>query len=162
MNPEKIIIRPAVIDDAPLILQFVQALAEYEKEPNAVVNTVESIKQILFTPPVRVEALICELAGQAIGFAVYFYNYSTWLGQNGIYLEDLYVQPEHRKIGAGNKLLKSLATIAVQNNCGRLEWSVLNWNRLAIDFYESIGAKPQDEWTVYRLTGDALKSFARK
>jgi GNAT superfamily N-acetyltransferase len=101
------------------------------------------------------------LDGKPIGYAVYFYSYSTWLGRNGIYLEDLYVTPEHRGIGAGRDLLRHLAQEAVANGCGRLEWSVLDWNTPAIDFYRSIGALPQDEWVRYRLAGDALQNFAQ-
>jgi GNAT superfamily N-acetyltransferase len=115
----------------------------------------------LFAEQPKVFGLMCEQNGLAIGFAIYFYNYSTWLGKHGIYLEDLYVTPESRGLGAGKALLKRLAEIAVDNNCGRVEWSVLDWNEPAIRFYESIGAGPQDEWTVYRLTGEALQGFAK-
>ncbi len=108
----------------------------------------------------QTEALICEVAGKAVGYAVFFTSYSTWLGRNGIYMEDLYVTPDYRGIGAGKALLKTIAQYAVQRQCGRLEWSVLDWNQPAIDFYLSIGAQPQDEWVRYRLTGDALRAFA--
>ena len=108
----------------------------------------------------KTEALICEVAGKAVGYAVFFTSYSTWLGRNGIYMEDLYVTPDYRGIGAGKALLKTIAQYAVQRQCGRLEWSVLDWNQPAIDFYLSIGAQPQDEWVRYRLTGDALRAFA--
>ncbi|MBJ7536204.1 GNAT family N-acetyltransferase [Marinomonas transparens] len=155
------IIRPAVISDAATILGFITDLAIYEKEPNAVHNTVEIIENTLFIDNAKAHALICEHEGEAIGFAVYFFNYSTWLGQHGIYLEDLYVSPKKRGVGAGKALMKHLAKLALENNCGRFEWSVLNWNQSAIDMYDSIGAKPQSEWTSYRLTGEALVNFAK-
>jgi GNAT superfamily N-acetyltransferase len=108
----------------------------------------------------KTSALIAELDGKIAAYAVYFYNYSTWLGKNGIYLEDVYVTPEYRKLGIGKALLKHIATIAVGEGCGRVEWSVLDWNTPAIDFYKSIGASVQDEWTVYRLSGEKLLNFA--
>jgi GNAT superfamily N-acetyltransferase len=104
--------------------------------------------------------LICEQGEEAVGFAVYFFNYSTWLGQHGLFLEDLYVSPQHRGSGAGKALLRHLAQLAVANDCGRFEWNVLDWNQSAIDFYESFGARPQSEWIGYRLTGEALTAFA--
>ncbi len=153
-------IRAAAISDAPQIMQFIIELAEYEKARDEVKASVEDIEQSLFSDSATAKALICELDGKAIGFAVYFYNYSTWLGRNGIYLEDLYVTPSSRGSGAGKALLKYLAKKAVDEGCGRLEWIVLDWNTPAIEFYESFGAKAQDEWVDYRLTGDALKAFA--
>ena len=153
-------IRAATIDDAPQIMQFIIELAEYEKARDEVKASVEDIEQSLFSDSATVKALICELDGRAIGFAVYFYNYSTWLGRNGIYLEDLYITPSSRGSGAGKKLLKYLAKKAVDEGCGRLEWIVLDWNTPAIEFYESFGAKAQNEWVDYRLAGDALKAFA--
>lgn len=155
-------IRSATAEDAALILQFIIELAEYEKARDAVLADEEQIRRSMFGPDAKVRALICEEAGQPIGFAVYFYNYSTWLGRNGIYLEDVFVRPEHRRKGAGRALLKHIAGIALAEGCGRFEWSVLDWNQPAIDFYESIGAKPQSEWTIYRLTGEALERFARQ
>jgi len=155
-------IRSATAEDAALILQFIIELAEYEKARDAVLADEEQIRRSMFGPDAKVRALICEEAGQPIGFAVYFYNYSTWLGRNGIYLEDVFVRPEHRRKGAGRALLKHIAGIAVAEGCGRFEWSVLDWNQPAIDFYESIGARPQSEWTIYRLTGEALERFARQ
>ena len=116
----------------------------------------------LFCESPKAFALIAELNGIAVGFAVYFFSYSTWLGKYGIYLEDLYVSLDERGKGAGKALLKELAKIAVEKNCGRLEWSVLDWNQPSIDFYEAMGAKPKDGWTVYRLDGEALNSFAIK
>ena len=154
-------IRNATADDASLILRFVQELATYEKEPEAVVATEADIQASIFGPESTVEAVICEVAGEPVGFAVYFYNYSTWLGRNGMYLEDLYVSPAYRKVGAGKALLKNLAGIAVSKGCGRFEWSVLDWNEPAIGFYQSLGAKPMDGWTVYRLTGAELEALAR-
>lgn len=155
-----ITIRPANINDCDTILQFVIDLAVYEKARHEVIADQSHIRATLFGQEPKAFALICEIDGQAVGFAVYFYNYSTWLGRHGIYLEDLYVAPEQRGSGAGKALLKELARIAVNNNCGRLEWSVLDWNEPAIKFYEAMAAKPQDGWTVYRLTGDSLIEFA--
>ena len=153
-------IRPADPSDIPQILQFVHELAVYEKEPDAVEATEADLQRALFGQNANVFGLIAELDAKPVGFAVYFFNFSTWLGRNGIYLEDLYVTPETRGHGVGKALLHELAKIAVARNCGRVEWSVLNWNEPAIQFYRSIGAGPQDEWTVYRLTGDALQKFA--
>lgn len=155
-----IVVREAVEADAPGIFSFIIELAEYEHAREEVVTDVEGIRRSLFGPDARAYALIAEVDGRAAGYAVYFYSYSTWLGQYGIYLEDLYVTPDYRGRGAGKALLKRVARIAVDNNCGRYEWSVLNWNRPAIEFYESVGARPRDEWTTYRLTGEALKRLA--
>lgn len=153
-------IRPAVRSDAAQILGFITELAEYERARHEVIANVADIERTLFDDGSTVHSLICERDGQAIGFAVYFYSYSTWLGRNGIYLEDLYVTPEYRGVGAGRRLLRELAREAVANDCGRLEWSVLDWNQPAIDFYRSIGALPQDEWVRYRLDGEALRKMA--
>ncbi len=153
-------IRDAKVSDAELILKFVTELAIYEKAENEVKASVSDIERTLFSDDNTAKAIISYVDGEAVGFAVYFLNYSTWLGKNGIYLEDLYVTPEYRGSGAGVKLIKHIAKIAVEKDCGRFEWSVLDWNEPAIDFYNSIGASPQDEWIIYRLTGDALKSFA--
>ena len=155
-------IRKATVDDAALILGFVKELAKYERAEDEVVATIEDIQNNLFSNDTTTEALICTLEGKAIGFAVYFLNFSTWLGKNGLYLEDLYISPGHRGTGAGKKLLKYLAEMAVDKNCGRFEWGVLGWNEPAIKFYESIGAKPQDEWIGYRLEGRSLLDFAKK
>ena len=155
-----ITIRPANINDCETILQFVIDLAVYEKARNEVLADQSHIRATLFSEDPKAFCLICEIDGQPVGFAVYFYNYSTWLGKHGVYLEDLYVAPERRGSGAGKALLKELASIAIKNKCGRLEWSVLDWNEPAIKFYEAMGAKPQDGWTVYRLTGDSLLEFA--
>ncbi len=154
-------IRPARPEDAAQILAFITELADYERARHEVVATVEHIQRSLFAADSSARALICERDGQAIGFAVYFFSYSTWLGQNGLYLEDLYVTPEARGTGAGKLLLRHLARLACDNDCGRFEWSVLDWNQPAIDFYKSIGAEPQDEWVRYRMDGETLRAFAR-
>ncbi|MGB3596771.1 MAG: GNAT family N-acetyltransferase [Pseudomonas neustonica] len=153
-------IREATIDDSALILRFVTELAIYEKAEHEVIATEADIKKSLFAQDSTTHAVICSSNNQPIGYAVYFFNYSTWLGKSGLYLEDLYVSPEYRGVGAGKALLKHLAKIAVAKQCGRFEWSVLDWNEPAINFYQSIGAKPQDEWVGYRLAGPALEHFA--
>lgn len=153
-------IRPATPDDAELILRFITELAIYEKAEHEVKTDAAGIRDSLFAEGSTAHGLICENDGQPIGYAVYFFNYSTWLGKHGIYLEDLYVSPQARGIGAGKALLRHLAQLAVARGCGRFEWSVLDWNTPAIDFYESFGARPQSEWTTYRLTGQALLDFA--
>jgi GNAT superfamily N-acetyltransferase len=153
-------IRPAVADDAQLILDFIIELAIYEKAPHEVLTDVAGIRESLFGEDARASALICTMAGQPVGYAVYFYSYSTWLGKNGIYLEDVYVSPAHRGKGAGKAMLKYLAGMAVAQKCGRLEWSVLDWNTPAIEFYQALGAKPQSEWIKYRLAGTALEKLA--
>jgi GNAT superfamily N-acetyltransferase len=153
-------IRSAVSDDAQAIFDMIVELAIYEKAPQEVKTNVEEICATLFGEGSKTEALVCEVAGKVVGYAVFFTSYSTWLGRNGIYMEDLYVSPESRGVGAGKGMLQQIAQLAVERNCGRLEWSVLDWNQPAIDFYLSIGAKPQDEWVRYRLDGEALVSFA--
>ncbi|MFJ7007740.1 GNAT family N-acetyltransferase [Pseudomonas putida] len=154
-------IRPAVRTDAAQILAFITELAEYERARHEVVATLADIEHSLFDEDSTVRSLMCERDGRAVGFAVYFYSYSTWLGRNGIYLEDLYVTPEQRGDGAGRQLLRHIAREAVANNCGRLEWSVLDWNEPAIGFYQKLGAEAQDEWVRYRLDGEKLAAFAR-
>lgn len=153
-------IRPATPEDAELILRFITDLAIYEKAEHEVKTDAAGIRDSLFAEGSTAHGLICENDGQPIGYAVYFFNYSTWLGKHGLYLEDLYVSPEARGLGAGKALLRHLAQLAVARDCGRFEWSVLDWNTPAIDFYESFGARPQSEWTTYRLTGQALLNFA--
>ena len=153
-------IRKATTEDAGLILAFITELARYEKAEDQVVASVEDIENNLFSGDTTTAAIICSLRGEPIGFAVYFLNFSTWLGRNGLYLEDLYVSPSHRGSGAGKAMLRHLAKIAVDNNCGRFEWSVLDWNEPAIRFYESIGAVAQQEWIGYRLEKQALLDFA--
>lgn len=153
-------IREATSEDSRLILDFITELAIYEKAEHEVVANEEDIRKSLFGEGASAKALICLLDDEPIGYAVYFFNYSTWLGKNGLYLEDLYITPECRGCGAGKYLLRSLAKIAASNGCGRFEWSVLDWNEPAINFYESICAEAQDEWVIYRLTGDKLLDFA--
>lgn len=153
-------IRQATIEDSALIHRFITELAAYEKAENEVLATVADIENSLFGVKTTTNAVICNFNNEPIGFAVYFFNFSTWLGKHGLYLEDLYVSPEHRGIGAGKALLKHLANIALSKNCGRFEWNVLDWNETAIQFYKSIGAEPQNEWVVYRLAGKALEEFA--
>lgn len=153
-------IRPATPEDAELILRFITDLAIYEKAEHEVKTDAAGIRDSLFAEGSTAHGLICENDGQPIGYAVYFFNYSTWLGKHGLYLEDLYVSPEARGLGAGKALLRHLAQLAVALGCGRFEWSVLDWNTPAIDFYESFGARPQSEWTTYRLAGQALLDFA--
>lgn len=153
-------IRPATADDAELILRFITELAIYEKAEHEVKTDAAGIRDSLFADGSTAHGLICEHNGQPIGYAVYFFNYSTWLGKHGLYLEDLYISPEARGLGAGKALLRHLAQVAVARDCGRFEWSVLDWNTPAIDFYQSFGARPQSEWTTYRLTGQALLDFA--
>ncbi|MGJ7469403.1 N-acetyltransferase family protein [Kosakonia cowanii] len=153
-------IRPACPEDASAIYDMIYELAVYEKAPQEVVTTPDEIRGTLFGAGSNTEALICEIAGKTVGYAVFFTSYSTWLGRNGIYMEDLYISPDYRGQGAGRAMLKQIAQYAVQRRCGRLEWSVLDWNQPAIDFYLSIGALPQSEWVRYRLDGDALLKFA--
>lgn len=153
-------IRDARPADCGQILQFIQELAEYEKLGHEVVATEEVLRQQLFGDAPRAEVLMGEFDGQAAGFALYFHNFSTFLGRPGIYLEDLYVRPAFRGRGFGKALLQTLAGIAVQRGCGRLEWSVLDWNTPAIEFYQSLGAQSMNEWVVNRLSGDALRQVA--
>ncbi|MEY4640215.1 MAG: hypothetical protein RLZZ227_209 [Pseudomonadota bacterium] len=153
-------IRTAILADAQLIFDFIVELAVYEKAEHEVVTSVAEIAVTLFGPAAKAHALVCMVDGKPAGYAVYFYNYSTWLGRNGIWLEDVYVTPAQRGRGAGKAILKHVAGIAVQENCGRFEWSVLDWNTPAIEFYEALGARPLDEWTIYRVTGDALSKLA--
>lgn len=155
-----IVIRPATPQDAELIYHFVRELAIYERAEHEVVTDVQGIRDSIFGAESTVSALICLVDDKPAGFAVYFFNYSTWLGRRGLFLEDLYVSPELRGVGAGKALLRHLAQEAVSKGCGRFEWNVLDWNTPAIEFYESIGARPQSEWTGYRLTGKALTDFA--
>ena len=155
-----LLVRKAVKEDSGLILHFVTELAIYEKAEDEVFATEETIQSSIFCDDSHVNALICELDGKAIGMAIYFYNYSTWLAKPGLYLEDLYVSLDARGKGAGKLLLKAMAKIALNKGCGRFEWSCLDWNKPSRDFYESIGAKSQDEWVGYRMTGQTLIDFA--
>ncbi|CAD7723428.1 hypothetical protein LMG31886_05210 [Xanthomonas hydrangeae] len=160
MSQAPLQIRSATPDDAALLHELVTALAVYEREPDAVKASPEELRASLFGDGATTHALICEQDGQALGFAVYFFNYSTWLGRNGLYLEDLFVRPQARGQGAGLALLRHLARLAVQRGCGRFEWSVLDWNAPAIAFYQAVGARPMEGWTVYRLDGERLTAFA--
>jgi GNAT superfamily N-acetyltransferase len=147
--------------DIPLIREFILELAEYERaRPGEAPVTEKDLADTLFGKRPAAEVLIAYLGDKPAGFALFFHNYSTWLGKRGIYLEDLFVRPIARKHGVGFALLRALAKIAVDRDCGRVDWSVLNWNALAIDFYKQIGAKPMDDWTSFRLTGDALAQVA--
>lgn len=153
----------ATRDDVPLIRRFILELAEYEKAlPGEAPVTEQDLLDTLFGERPAAEVLIAYAGDEPAGFALFFHNYSTWLGKRGIYLEDLFVKPAFRKHGIGFALLRELARIAVDRDCGRLDWSVLNWNELAISFYKQIGAKHMDEWSIFRLTGDALARVARE
>ena len=153
-------IRNAIPQDSQTIFDFIMELAIYEELPNEVKTTAREIEKSLFSPNATAKALICEEDGKAIGYAVYFYNYSTWLGKNGIYLEDLYVNESKRGKGAGKAMIKYLAKKAISENCGRFEWACLDWNTPSRDFYESLGAVALNEWVGYRLEGETLEKFA--
>ena len=146
-------------NDVPLILGFVKELADYEKMQNEVVADEKTLEEWIFDRQ-KAEVIFALEDGKEVGYALFFHNFSTFLGRAGIYLEDLYVQPEYRGKGHGKALLKKLASIAVERGCGRLEWSCLDWNKPSIDFYLSLGAEQMSEWTVYRLAGDTLLNFA--
>lgn len=150
----------ATEQDLPQILTFIKALAEYERLADAVVATEEGLRESLFGARPYAECIIARYQGQPAGFALFFHNFSTFLGRPGIYLEDLFVNPELRGKGIGRALLQRLAQLALERNCGRLEWSVLDWNQSAIGFYKSIGAVSLDEWTIFRLRGDGLQQLA--
>lgn len=152
--------RFATEDDLTLILDFIRQLAEYENMLDEVVADEELLKEWIFEKKVA-EVIFALEDGVEVGFALFFHNFSTFLGKAGIYLEDLFVKPEYRGKGYGKGLIKKLASIAVERNCGRLEWSCLDWNKPSIEFYLSLGAEPMDEWTVYRVTGDTLKRLAK-
>ena len=153
-------IRPALEIDLPIILALIRELADYEHLTAHVVATDDDLRASLFGDQPRAEVVLALADGTAAGFAVFFHNYSTFLGRAGLYLEDLFVRPRWRRQGIGKALLRHVARTAVERRCGRFEWAVLDWNRPAIDFYKAAGAQPMDEWTVFRLTGDALMRFA--
>jgi len=153
-------LRPATSDDVPNIRRLIQALATYEKEPDAAVVTEDDLLRDGFSAQPRFKVVMAEWEGAVVGFAFYFYNYSTWQGRPGLYLEDLFVQPSHRGKGIGKALLVHLARIAVRENCGRFVWQVLDWNTPSIEFYESLGATMMKEWLTMRVTGDALVKLA--
>jgi GNAT superfamily N-acetyltransferase len=155
-------IRPATVDDVPLILRFIRELAEYERLAHEVVATEELLRETLFGSRAYAEVVIGEVHGEPAGFALFFHNFSTFVGRPGIYLEDLYVRPELRGRGYGRTLLAHLASLAKQRNCGRVEWAVLTWNEPAIRFYQSLGARPNDQWIIYRLAGEALDALAKE
>lgn len=154
-------IRAATINDVPQILAFIRALAVYEKLEHMVVADEGQLRKTLFGARPAAEVRIADWAGAPAGFALFFHNYSTFLGKPGIYLEDLFVLPEFRGKGIGKSMLIHLAQLAVERDCGRLEWSVLDWNTPAIEFYKSLGAVAMDEWTIYRVSGDGLPALAR-
>ena len=154
-------IRPATPDDVPSILRLIRDLAEYERALDQVRATEDDLRASLFGDDPKVFAHVAEHEGAVVGFALWFLSYSTWLGRHGIYLEDLYVEPAARGRGHGKALLTELARIADERGYGRVEWSVLDWNTPSIAFYEALGARPQDEWTTYRLTGEALRDLAK-
>src|SRR5437870_11848905 len=153
-------IRDATIADVPIILQLIRDLATYERAPNDVIATEEGLREVLFGAEPAAKVVIAFENTTPVGFAVYFFNFSTWLGRSGLYLEDLFVKPEMRGRGYGRALLVHLAKIARDRDCGRLEWAVLDWNEPAIKFYRALGAKPMDEWTVFRLTRDGIAKLA--
>lgn len=155
-----ITIRPAVPADVPQILAFIRALAAYEREPHAVTATQDDLLRDGFGPNPFYSCLIAESDGSPSGFAFYFFNYSTWLGRPGLYLEDLFVLPEFRGLGIGKALLQRVAAVAVQHRCPRLQWEVLDWNTPAIDFYRAMGAEFLDAWRNVRVSGDALLRLA--
>ena len=158
---EEISIRPAVEQDVGVILQFIRDLAEYEHLQHEVVATEETLRESLFGPRPYAEVVLACLRGQPVGFALFFHNFSTFLGRPGIYLEDLYVRPEARGHGVGRRLLTWLAATAVSRRCGRLEWAVLDWNEPSIQFYRKLGATSMDQWKIFRVTGSALDRLAR-
>jgi len=159
-TPEKFQIRTACVDDVPIILQLIRDLATYERAPDEVTATEEQLVDVLFSERPAAEVLLAFEKESPVGFAVYFYNFSTWLGRPGLYLEDLFVKPEKRGKGYGRALLVELAKIARDRGCGRMEWAVLDWNEPAIKFYRALGAQPMHEWTVFRLTRDGIASLA--
>lgn len=150
----------AGVEDVPDILRFIRDLASFEQLEHEVAATEQSLRESLFGPRRYAEALFVEAEGEQVGFALFFHNYSTFLGRPGLYLEDLFIRPERRGHGYGKLLLQHLAGLAVARGCGRMEWWVLDWNRGAIDFYRTLGAEPMSDWTVYRLSGDALRRLA--
>ena len=158
---EKLTFRNAERKDTGLILQFIKELADYEKMLNEVVADERTLETWIFDKQ-KAEVIFAVADGKEVGFALFFHNFSTFLGRAGIYLEDLYVKPEYRGKGYGKAILKKLASVAVERGCGRLEWWCLDWNKPSIDFYLSLGAEPMSDWTVYRIAGDTLKQLADK
>jgi len=160
MTSDTFTIRPAMAADVPIILELIRALATYERAPNEVTATEKGLTEVLFGEKPAAEVLLAFEKDRPVGFAVFFHNFSTWLGRPGLYLEDLFVRPEDRGKGYGRALLVDLAKIARERGCGRMEWAVLTWNEPAINFYRKLGAKPMDEWTVFRLTRDGIARLA--
>ena len=160
MKTENFAIRPATAADVPIILELIRALATYERAPNEVTATADGLNEVLFGEKPAAEVLLAFENETAVGFAVFFHNFSTWLGRPGLYLEDLFVRPEDRGKGYGRALLIHLAKIARNRGCGRMEWAVLDWNEPAIQFYRKLGAKSMDEWTVFRLKRDGIAKLA--
>jgi GNAT superfamily N-acetyltransferase len=160
MKKKNFEIRPATAADIPVILELIRALATYERAPGDVTATEEGLTEVLFGQKAAAEVLLAFENKIAVGFAVFFHNFSTWLGRPGLYLEDLFVRPEDRGKGYGRALLIDLAKIARDRGCGRMEWAVLDWNEPAIQFYRKLGAKPMDAWTVFRLTRDGIAKLA--
>ena len=160
MKTENFAIRLATAADVPIILELIRALATYERAPNDVTATEDGLSKVLFGEKPAAEVLLAFENETAVGFAVFFHNFSTWLGRPGLYLEDLFVRPEDRGKGYGRALLIHLAKIARDRGCGRMEWAVLDWNEPAIQFYRKLGAKPMDDWTVFRLKRDGIAKLA--
>jgi GNAT superfamily N-acetyltransferase len=155
-------ISPATEHDVPVILQLIKALADYEHLTHEVQATEEGLRASLFGPRPSAEVVLARIGDAPVGFAVFFHNFSTFVGRPGLYLEDLFVIPEHRRHGIGRRLLAHLAAIAVERNCGRMEWAVLNWNETAIHVYRAVAARSLDDWTVFRLTGEELRQLAEQ
>ncbi|WP_454832717.1 N-acetyltransferase family protein [Pseudoxanthomonas wuyuanensis] len=160
MSSPIVTLRPATRTDVPQILGFIRELAEYEKLAHEAIATEAGMGEQLFGAHPAAEVVMAEVDGQPAGFALFFHNFSTFLGQRGLYLEDLFVRPQFRGLGLGRRLMAHLARLAVERGCGRFEWSVLDWNAPAISFYRGLGAQGQDEWTVQRLSGQALRDLA--
>jgi GNAT superfamily N-acetyltransferase len=153
-------IRPATPEDTGTIVELIRALAEYERLAHAVSLKEERLREHLFGPRPFAEVLLAQEGNDVVGFALFFHNYSTFLGRPGIYLEDIFVRPEHRGRGHGRALLRAIAQLAFERGCGRIEWSVLDWNEPSINFYRALGAVPLDDWTTFRLTGEAIAALA--
>ncbi len=155
------IIRKATIEDSPLILEFIRQLAIYEKLEHQLENTVTSIEKWIFEEK-KAEVIFLMVDDKEVGFALYFYNYSTFVGKPGLYIEDIFILPEYRKMGLGKKVLSYLAQKALEEGCGRMEWVCLDWNETSINFYQSLEAKPLSDWIIFRLTEDKIKKLAKK
>lgn len=161
-NERRVRISRATEREVPLILQLIRELAEYERAPNEAVATVEGLTAALFGDQPQAEVLVAHVGGEPAGFALFYHNFSTWTGKRGIYLEDIFVRPPMRRHGIGAALFREIAAVAVERDCPRVEWAVLNWNELAIEFYKKIGATAKDDWMTFRISGDTLRSLAGK